>query len=54
MSVAFDGMDNLVVTFRCSGTVEAGSPVILSANDTVAEGAAIPAVSYTHLTKPTI
>ncbi len=26
MSVAFDGMDNLVVTFRCSGTVEAGSP----------------------------
>ena len=38
MSVAFDGMDNLVVTFRCSGTVEAGSPVILSANDTVADG----------------
>ena len=23
MSVAFDGMDNLVVTFRCSGTVDA-------------------------------
>ena len=38
MSVAFDGMDNLVVTFRCSGTVEAGSPVILSANDTVSDG----------------
>ena len=38
MSVAFDGMDNLVVTFRCSGTVEAGSPVILSASDTVADG----------------
>ena len=25
MSVAFDGMDNMVVTFRCSGTVEAGN-----------------------------
>mgnify|MGYP000284980415 CR=1 FL=1 len=38
MSGAVDGMDNLVVTFRCSGTVEAGSPVILSANDTAADG----------------
>lgn len=34
MSVAFNGMENQVVTFR-TGTVAAGNPVVMSANDTV-------------------
>ena len=40
MSVAFDGIGSLAVTFRCSGQVEAGTPVVLSDNETVAAATA--------------
>ena len=43
MSVAFNGIDNQVVTFQ-TGTTAAGNPVVMSANNTVknAAGGAAP------------
>lgn len=40
MSVAFNGIDSLVVTFRAEDTAAAGVPAAMSGNDTVGKAAA--------------
>lgn len=40
MSVAFNGIDSLVVTFQAEDTAAAGVPAAMSGNDTVGKAAA--------------